>query len=232
MSRHGATRFASKTPHSVAHLLTHDFGASHRPVQVHFAVLLTLNDNPHAVGASCLGLAAPYVASAPCTDMQWIDANEKEDQGKPGRIEHSFQSSNPCAAGSVIGLRHTSCPSCPLQFVLPLNHSGSPKRGRSGWTRSISCASRGKIEARISLSMHDHLYSAEFRYGNRPLASSFTRGVMASSRSKSLGIRSSGYPMGKTDWSRSGLQRSRFGRRVEWCIFPALPRCFRSFDCL
>jgi hypothetical protein len=41
--------------------------------------------------------------------------------------------------------------------------------------------------------MHGHLYSAEFRYGNRPQASSFTRGTMANSLSRSLGIRNSGY---------------------------------------
>ena len=41
--------------------------------------------------------------------------------------------------------------------------------------------------------MHGHLYSAEFRYVNRPPPSSFTRGTMANSLSRSLGIRSSGY---------------------------------------
>ena len=143
-------------------------------VQVHFAVVLSLNDTPHAVVASCLGLAASHSASLPYADTQRIDADEKEDQGNPRGMQDL-----------VIGLRHTPCPSCPLQFVLPLNHSSSLKRGRSGWTRSILCASRGRTEARISLSMHGHLSSAEFRCVNRPQASSFIPVTMASFLSKS-----------------------------------------------
>ena len=164
MNRHWATRFASKTPHSVAHLLTHDFWGLPMD-QVHFAVVLSLNDNPHALVGSSLGPAASYLAFLISADTLRIDAEGREDQGKPGRIEDSFQSSNPCAAGSVIGLRHTACPSCPLQFEILLIQSSSLKRGRSGWTRSILCASRGKIEARISPSMHGHLYSAAFPCG-------------------------------------------------------------------
>jgi hypothetical protein len=156
-------------------------------------VLLTLNENPHAVVASCLGLAASYPASLPDTDTQRIDADEKKDQGNRLSIEDLLQSSNPFAAGSVIGLRQSQCPSCPLQFVLPLHHSSSLKRGRSGWTLSILCASRGKTEGRISLSMHGHLYSVEFRCVNRPPASSFTHVTMASFHSKSLGIPNLGY---------------------------------------
>ena len=91
MNRHWATRFASDTPHPVTHLLTHDFGGFHGPVQVHVAVLLTLIDNPHAVGASCLGLAAPYLASLPYADTQWIEAGEREDQGNGRSIEDLFQ---------------------------------------------------------------------------------------------------------------------------------------------
>ena len=201
-------------------------------VQVHFTVVLTLNDTPHAVVASCFGLAVWYPESLQYTDTQRIDADEKEDQGNPRGIEDFFQSSNPFAAGSVIGLRHTPCPSCPLQFVLPLDHFGSLKRGRSGWTRSILCASRGRTEARISHFMHGHLSSAEFRCVNRQPASSFTHVTMASSLSKSLGTHNSGYPTAKIAWFRSGLPPSRFGRRVELCIFPAPARYFPSFDYL
>jgi len=203
-----------------------------RMVQVHFAVVLTLNDTPHAEVASCLGLDAWHSASLPYADTQRIDADEKEDQGNPRGIEDLFQSSNPFAPRSVIGRRLTPCPSCPLQFVLPLNYSSSLRRGRSGWTRSISCASRGKIEARISPSMHGHLYSAEFHCVNLLPASSFIHVTMGSSLSKSLDIRNSDYPSAKTAWFRSGLPPSRFGRRVEWCIFPAPARCFPSFGCL
>ena len=154
-------------------------------VQVRFAVVLTLNDTPHAVVASCLGLAASHSASLPYAHTQRINADEKEEQGTPRGIEDLFQSSNPLTPRSVIGLRHTPCPSCPLQFVLRLNHSSSPKRGRSGWTRSILCASRGRTEARISLFMHGHLSFAEFRCVNRQPASSFIHVTMASSLSKS-----------------------------------------------
>jgi hypothetical protein len=201
-------------------------------VQVHFAVVLTLNDTPHAVVASCPGLAASYPESLPYTDPQRIDADEKEEQGNRRSIEDLFQSSNPLAPRSVIGLRHTPCPSCPLQFALPLNHFGSLKRGRSGWTLSILCASRGRTEARLSPSMRGHLYSAEFRCVNPLPASSFIHVAMASSLSKSLDIRNLDCPMAKTAWSRSGLQPSRFGRRVALCIFPAPARCSPSFDCL
>jgi len=231
MNRQWATRFASKTPHSVAHLLTHGFWGL-PTVQVHFAVVLSLSDNPQALVGSSLGPAASCVAFLISEDTLRIDAEGREDHGKPGRIEDSIHSSNPCAAGSVIGLRHTACRSYPLQFVLPLNHSSSPKRGRRGWTRSILSASRGRTEARISPSMHGHLYSAEFRCADRLPASSSIHVTMASSLSKSLGTHNSGYLMAKIDWSRSGLQRSRFGRRVESCIFPTLPRCFPSFGCL
>jgi hypothetical protein len=65
-----------------------------RMVQVHFAVVLTLNDAPHAVVASCLGLAASQSASFAYADTRQIDADEKEDQGNPRGIEDLFQSSN------------------------------------------------------------------------------------------------------------------------------------------
>ena len=50
----------------------------------------------------------------------------KEDQATFASSEDLFQSSNPFGAGSVIGLRHSPSPSCPLQFVLPLNHPAHP----------------------------------------------------------------------------------------------------------
>jgi hypothetical protein len=73
-------------------------------VQVHFAVVLTLNDTPQVVVASCLGLAASHSAPLPYADTQRINADEKEDQGNPCSIEDLFQSSNPFAAGSLIGV--------------------------------------------------------------------------------------------------------------------------------
>jgi hypothetical protein len=111
-------------------------------------VLLSLNDNPHALLGSSLSPAASYVACLISADTLRIDAEENEDQGKPGRIENSIQFSNPRAAGSVIGLRQSV--ELPLACKLPRYGVRGPEADREKYVERVVTHSLANRVLRVS----------------------------------------------------------------------------------